>query len=125
MTEAVPVPAEPQQVLTHTCTRCEMTISWTAEAENPGLPTTWLQRDGELFCLSCRRERAAEEGLAALPEDAPADQRHKAQSRARVEFEVQRDPSRQDNRIAKSCHTSVVAVRKARVRLGLQSPPRI
>jgi hypothetical protein len=34
---------------------------------------------------------------------------------------MKRRPETQDNRIAKSCHTSVKAVQQARVRLGLQS----
>jgi hypothetical protein len=120
MTESAPLPAAAEDVLTHTCTRCEMTISWTADAANPGLPTTWSRQEEGLYCLNCRREIAGEEGVAALPEDAPADQRQKASSQARIEFEIQRDPTRQDNRIAKSCRTSVVAVRKARARLGVE-----
>jgi hypothetical protein len=104
-----------------TCSRCEMTVSWTAEVERPQLPSTWLEERGELYCLSCRRDLAEEVGLAALPEDAPAQERQRVRSQSRVEFELRRVPNRQDNRIAKSCNTSIVAVRKARVRLGLQS----
>jgi hypothetical protein len=104
-----------------TCARCEMTASWSAESENTERPPHWIERDGELYCLSCRREIAAEEGLAALPEDATRDTRRQARAEARIEFEIGRDPSREDNRIAKACHTSIIAVRKARVRLGLKS----
>lgn len=104
-----------------TCARCEMTVSWMPDTERPKLPATWTKEQGELYCLACRRDRAAEAGLARIAEDAPADKRQQAQNRARVEFELMRKPDRQDNRVAKSCHTSVVAVRKARVRLGLQS----
>jgi hypothetical protein len=104
-----------------TCARCEMTVSWMPDTERPALPGTWVKEKGELYCLACRRDRAAEAGLASLADDAPADKRHQVQSRARVEFELLRKPDRQDNRVAQSCHTSVVAVRKARVRLGLQS----
>jgi hypothetical protein len=39
----------------------------------------------------------------------------------RIEFEMKRRPEREDNRIAKVCHTSVKAVQQARVRLGMQS----
>jgi hypothetical protein len=104
-----------------TCARCDMTVSWMPDTERPKLPGTWIEEHGELFCLSCRRDRAAEAGLEGIAEDASAETRQKVQSRARVEFELMRMPERQDNRIAKSCHTSIVAVRKARVRLGLQS----
>jgi hypothetical protein len=104
-----------------TCSRCEVTVSWTAEVERPALPATWIREDDGLFCLVCRRDRAGEAALLQLEEGASAETRQKAESRARVEFEVSRRPDRQDNRIAKACHTSVVAVRKARVRLGLQS----
>ena len=104
-----------------TCSRCDVTVSWMAEVERPELPATWIREDGELYCLVCRRDRAGEAALLQLEEGASAERRQQAESRARVEFEVTRRPEREDNRIAKACHTSVVAVRKARVRLGLQS----
>ena len=104
-----------------TCARCEVTVSWMADAERPHLPATWSEEGGQLYCLACRRDRAGEAGLEGLEDGSSAENRQKAQSRARVEFEVKRRPEREDNRIAKACHTSVVAVRKARVRLGLQS----
>jgi hypothetical protein len=104
-----------------TCARCEMTVSWMPDTERPTLPATWIKEHGELYCLACRRDRAAEAGLEGMAENASAEKRQQAQSRARVEFELMRKPDRQDNRVAKSCHTSIIAVRKARVRLGLQS----
>jgi len=104
-----------------TCARCDMTASWTAASENTERPPNWVEADGELYCLSCRREMAAEESLDALPEDATRESRRQARSNARIQFEIERDPSREDNRIAKACHTSIVAVRKARERLGLKS----
>lgn len=103
-----------------TCARCEMTIRWAPEADNPGLPSTWIDDNGVFYCLSCRRDRAGDAGVESLPEDAPPDVRHRTRSQARIDFEIQRDPNRQDNRIASACHTSTVAVRKARARLGLQ-----
>ena len=105
-----------------TCARCEMTASWTVASENTERPPNWIEADGELYCLSCRRELAAEESLEALPEDATRERRRQARSAARIEFEIGRDPSREDNRIAKACHTSIVAVRKARQRMGMASP---
>jgi hypothetical protein len=77
---------------------------------------------GELYFRSCRRERAGEAALAGIDDDTPNQARLKIRAQARIEFEIKRDPDRQDNRIAKACGTSTVAVRKARVRLGLTSP---
>ena len=54
---------------------------------------------------------------------APAAERQKLRSHARIDFEVKRDPERPDNLIAKSCHTSIIAVRKARARLGIPPGP--
>jgi hypothetical protein len=107
-----------------TCGRCEMTLRWMPDAANPALPSTWVEEDGSLYCLSCRRERAGDEALARLPVESPADVRQRARSQARLEFEIQRDPERPDNRIARTCHTSTPAVRKARARLGLHAAPR-
>ena len=81
------------------------------------LPTTWAKEDGELYCLACRRDMAGEAGLEGVAEDAPDQTRLKVRSPARIEFEIKRDPSRQDNQIAKACGTSTVAVRKARARM--------
>jgi hypothetical protein len=104
-----------------TCARCEVTVSWMPDAERPALPGTWINEDGELYCLACRRERAGEAALAALDEAVPAQRRVQIESRARIEFEMKRQPENRDARIAKACHTSIKAVQQARVRLGLQS----
>jgi hypothetical protein len=104
-----------------TCSRCEVTVSWMAEVERPELPTTWVRDGDELYCLTCRRDLAAEAALDALDETASAERRQKAESRARIEFEMKRRPEREDRRIAQACHTSVKAVKQARVRLGMQS----
>jgi hypothetical protein len=105
-----------------TCAKCEMTVSWMEGVEKPKLPTTWAKENGLLYCLSCRREMAGDAGVEGLAEDASLDTLQQARSRARIEFELQREPDRQDNRIAKSCHTSIAAVRKARDRLGMERP---
>src|SRR5256885_17236073 len=105
-----------------TCARCEVTVSFSPEVERPRLPTTWVKEDGELYCLSCRREMAGEAGLAAVSEDTPSQERLKVRAQARIEFEIQRDPGRADNVIAKACSTSTVSVRRARDRLGLSRP---
>lgn len=106
---------------TWTCDRCDMTISFLPDAAAPKRPDSWEELDGALFCLACRRERAAEAGVAHLPDDAPAADRQKLSSWARLEFEIKRDPTRPDNHIAKACRTSTPAVRKARGKLGV--PP--
>jgi len=104
-----------------TCDRCAMTIRWAEGSQAPEQPDHWVKEDGGIFCLACRRERAAEAGVAHLPDDAPAADRQKLSSWARLEFEIMRDPTRPDNHIAKACRTSTPAVRKARGKLGV--PP--
>lgn len=108
-----------EPVKTWTCSRCEMTVSFSAEVERPRLPSTWAVEAGDLYCLSCRREMAGDAGVDGLDEDAPSDARLKARSHARIEFEIKRDPERPDNEIAKACRTSTLAVRRARDRLGI------
>jgi len=124
MTESHPTPAAPEAEAGWTCARCEMTLRWMPEAANPELPSTWIEEDDVLYCLACRRDRAGDEAVESLPLNAPADTRQRARSQARIEFEIERDPDRPDNRIAKACHTSAMAVRKARAGLGLQPPSR-
>jgi hypothetical protein len=97
-----------------------MTVSFAPEVERPRLPPTWAREEGELYCLACRRDIAAEAGLEGLDADTPDHARLKLRSQARIEFEINRDPDRQDNQIAKACGTSAVAVRKARARLGAE-----
>jgi hypothetical protein len=111
---ATPAPATPN---TWTCSRCEVTVSFAPDFENTGLPATWAEEDGELYCLSCRRDMAGEAGLDGVAEDAPNQTRLQLRSHARIEFEIKRDPTREDNRIAKAVGTSTFAVRKARARL--------
>ena len=103
-----------------TCARCEVTVSFSPEVKRPRLPATWVREDGELYCLGCRRELAADAGMEGVSDDVPSQQRLQIRSHARIEFEVKRDPERPDNQIAKACGTSTFAVRKARDRLGLE-----
>jgi hypothetical protein len=102
-----------------TCERCSVTVSFMPGTNNPKLPSSWSDEGGTLHCLGCQREMAGEAGLEGTTEDTPASDRQKLRSHARIEFEVRRDPERPDNQIAKACHTSVIAVRKARDRLGI------
>jgi hypothetical protein len=103
-----------------TCDECAVTASWAADAAKPKFPHGWVREGGKTLCLGCRRELAGEAGADAMADDAPNDKRLQAKTHARIEFEVKRDPSRRDNAIAQACHTSVVAVRKARERLGVK-----
>lgn len=117
--------AEQLAATSWTCARCAVTVSWAADAGTPVLPASWVSDGAGVYCLGCRRHLAGEAGIVDLEEDAPAEQRQRQRSHAQIEFEIGRDPSRPDNRIAKSCHTSVIAVRKARARMGLTArPPR-
>jgi len=113
--------AEHTPALDWTCGRCEVTASWMAGTTAPDLPGGWAVDGSEFFCLNCRRERAAES--VEIPEDTPAAERSKMRARAKVEFEILRDPDRPDNKIAKACRTSPIAIRKARQRIGVPAPP--
>ena len=104
-----------------TCARCEVNVSWMPDAERPELPATWIREDGELYCLACRRERAGEAALLGVDEGTSAERLRQIETRARIDFEMNRRPEREDSRIAKVCHTSIKAVQQARVRLGMQS----
>jgi hypothetical protein len=97
-----------------------MTVSFAPEVKRPRLPSTWTSEDGELYCLACRRDMAGEASLVGVDADLPDSQRLQIRSQARIEFEIKRDPDRQDNLIAKACGTSTVAVRKARARLDVE-----
>ena len=114
--------AASEQTASWTCARCEMTVSFAADVERPRLPSTWARDGGLLYCLSCRREMAGDAGLEGVDEDVPTEKRLKIRSQARIEFEINRDPTRPDNQIAKACRTSTLAIRKARTRMGSESP---
>jgi hypothetical protein len=102
-----------------TCHRCKMTVQWMTGHEAPAQPAHWSVEAGELHCLACRRDLAAEAGVDDLPEDTPLDKRVQAKTRARLDFEVTRDPERGDGEIAKACRSTVAGVKKARERLGI------
>jgi hypothetical protein len=94
-------------------------VSFSPDVVDTGLPKTWVEENGELYCLGCRRDMAGDASLEDVDEDVPSQKRLQIRSHARIEFEIKRDPSREDNRIAKACGTSTFAVRKARARLGM------
>ena len=49
---------------------------------------------------------AGEAGIASAGEDTTKEKLLQMRSQARIEFEIRRDPGRQDNQIAKACGTS-------------------
>jgi len=87
------------------------------------LPDTWANSGEGLFCLVCRRQRAAEAALDAAPSNSPVEARAKLRRAALIEFEVSRTPEHADGIIARACRTSVSAVTRARRRLELPDPP--
>jgi len=100
-----------------TCDRCGVSVSRLG-GEAVVLPATWTTGPDGRFCLTCRRERAGEAALEAVPEDCGSDARVKARRAGLLEFEVRRAPDRADNAIAKACHTSASAVARARDAVG-------
>lgn len=101
-----------------TCDRCSVSASRIDGAPTP-LPESWVRSSEEgSFCLTCRRERAAEAALEAAPADSSNDARAKMRRAGLLEFEVRRAPDRADNAIAKACHTSASAVARARDVVG-------
>jgi hypothetical protein len=102
-----------------TCARCGVTARFMAGVTEPHFPVGWSEDGGILYCLGCRRELAGEESAAAVADDAGGAEERKANSVGRIEFEMKRDPDQGDTRIARSCRTSVTAVRQVRERLGV------
>jgi hypothetical protein len=100
-----------------TCDRCGVSASRIDGARTP-LPESWARSTEGLFCLTCRRERAAEAALDAAPPDSSNEVRAKMRRSGLLEFEVRRAPDRADNAIAKACHTSASAVARARNVVG-------
>jgi hypothetical protein len=105
-----------------TCSGCDVSIRQIDGAPVP-MPETWESGAEGEFCLSCRRQRAAEEATAAAPTGCSSETRAKARRTGLIEFEVRRTPNQTDSRIAKACHTSASAVAAARRRLHLGKGP--
>ncbi len=105
-----------------TCEGCGVSAGRIDDKPVP-MPDTWARSGEGLFCLVCRRERAAEAALDAAPSDSPVAERAKLRRAALIEFEVSRTPDHPDGIIARACRTSVSAVSRARRRLELPDPP--
>ena len=109
---------------TWTCERCTVTVQWmTGHDADTALPSHWSKDEDGVHCLSCRRELAAENALEGHPEGLPNAERAKLRARARVEFEINRDPERPNNKIASACGTSGASVQKARDRMAEAATP--
>jgi hypothetical protein len=106
-----------------TCSRCGMAVG-RIDGEQVELPDSWEQCEEGDFCLSCRRERAADVAQeAATRDEASTEERAKARRAGLIEFEVRRTPDLSDNAIARACRTTTAAVTAARERLQLDVGP--
>jgi len=103
-----------------TCDGCGVTAS-RIDREPVPLPATWIESEEGCFCLVCRRQRAADAALEAMP-DSPLNARAKLRRTALIEFEVSRTPEQTDGSIARACRTSTAVVSQARRRLRLPDP---
>jgi hypothetical protein len=95
-----------------------VTVRWLPGHDHPRLPSAWVKRGGELYCLACRRELAAEAGADAAPSGTTTQRRAELRAAALIDFEVSRNPERSNSEIARVIGTSVPAVVKARQRLN-------
>jgi hypothetical protein len=114
----LPAPTR-DELAERTCDRCAMTTRWVAQ-DSESVPPNWIERGKRAYCLACRRELAVDEALAELGDTAPASGRATIRSQAVVDFELRRNPDRRDGDIARAARCSVMAVSKARKRLGLR-----
>ena len=105
-----------------TCDGCAVSISQ-IDGGSTALPDTWSKSSAGLFCLLCRRDRAATAAINEAPENSPVDVRAQIRRAALIEFEVQRTPDLADSKIARACRSSAPAVAKARLRLDIPEPP--
>ena len=102
-----------------TCSRCAMAVG-RIDGEPVPLPESWeLGAEGS-FCLTCRRQRAAEAAQDGAPTGCSPEARAKARRAGLIEFEVRRTPTLTDGTIARACRTSTSAVAAAR---AAERPP--
>ena len=99
-----------------TCRNCGVEVRLISGHERRGLPANWTEDHQGPICLGCRRELAGD--AAVRRSDLSRPNRARLRSSTIVEFEVRRTPNRTNTEIAKAVHTSVMAVEKARERLG-------
>jgi hypothetical protein len=95
-----------------------VTVRWLPGHEHLGPPSAWVEDGGEVYCLACRRELAAEAGADAAPSGTTTRRRAELRAAALIDFEVSRTPERSNSEIAHAIGTSVPAVVKSRQRLN-------
>jgi len=115
--------SSPKTARKWTCAGCGVSAGLIDHEPVP-MPSAWVDSGEGTFCLTCRRERAAEAALEAAPLDSPVATRAKLRRAALIEFEVRRTPDESNGTIARACRTSVAAVGQARQRLELPEPAR-
>jgi hypothetical protein len=113
--------SSPKTARKWTCAECGVSAGH-IDREPVPMPRAWVASGEGTFCLTCRRERAAEAALVTAPLDSPVATRAKLRRAALIEFEVSRTPDQSNGTIARACRTSVAAVGKARRRLELPEP---
>ena len=101
-----------------TCANCGVAASRDDAAAAP-LPEFWETCADGVFCLGCRRQRAAEAAVESAPETTDRSARARLRRTAVIEFEVLRAPDRTNGSIAKACRSSIPMVVAARRRLDL------
>jgi hypothetical protein len=106
-----------------TCGNCGVEVRWNSSHEQRGLPAAWTENHHGPVCLHCRRELAANAAVALSTLDLTLKERARLRSSTIVEFEVRRTPDRSNARIASAVHSNVMAVQKARERLGAGGAP--
>jgi hypothetical protein len=106
-----------------TCSGCAMAVG-RIDGHPVPFPENWERGVEGIFCLTCRRDRAAEAAQDEAPTGCNAEVRARARRAGLIEFEVRRTPTLTDSTIARACHTSALAVAAARKRLEMdESPP--
>ncbi len=101
-----------------TCSGCAMAVG-RIDGQPVTLPENWERGPDGTFCLTCRRQRAADAARDEAPTGCSAEARAKARRAGLIEFEVRRTPTLTDSTIARACHTSALAVAAARKRLDI------
>jgi hypothetical protein len=104
------------------CDQCGVSVS-RIDGRAILLPENWASSAEGRFCLSCRRERAAEAALQSTPNDSPIADRARLRRAGLIEFEIRRTPEHSDGAIARACHTSTSTVTQLRRHLRLPPPP--
>jgi hypothetical protein len=91
------------------CARCGVSVG-RIDREPTALPDSWLQSDGEIFCLTCSRARAGEVAIESASDERSREDLVRIRRTALIEFEIRRAPEAPNGTIARACRTSSSAV---------------